>query len=381
MKIAGIFFCSAKPGFANLDVLNLFSAMSEHHNISLFLLSEWTNSYNIKSYPIKPLIKLFGHKIYNPFFVLPFLVKIIAIKPDIVVSDTVFFISIPVYFINTIIHKPLVMYCRELVLEITPFINSPLRSLRRSMLRNADAVIAVDNGLKEYMQKETGEKVHLIPASINFDNFVYKNIRTGLNLPSGHKLILYLGRIFPDRGLDLLIESFSMLKDEDITLVLRGISTDKSMNILKLLIHKHNVDNRVIILPEMPYSLIPSLIYSCDICVDPFARQGVEEFQVGLKILEYMAAGKPVLAIDVQGNRQIIEHGYNGLLSKPDIKEFSSCMSLLVDDASLSHSLGNNARNTIASNYSSKSVAAMFEELLNTIISKDKSKSKTELAF
>lgn len=365
MKIVGIFYCSMEPGYANLDLLSLFGELSKKHQIYLFSLSKQEDKNNLKYYKIKPFL---SHWTFYMLRILMLIRKIKRIKPDVIISDSTFFISIPVYILSRIFGIPLVIYCRELILEITRYKKTPLRFLRKFVIKKSELVVAMDEGLKEYFQKEIDREVHLIPISINLENFKLRDIREELNLPAGDKLILYQGNLSKYRRLDILLEAFSKIKPAigNSKLILAGRVTVGDSEYLNSLIERSNLKECVILLPWLPYSDVPSLIYSCDVCVDPYPRTGIEEFQVGLKIIEYMAAGKPILAINIKGNRFVIKDGYNGLLAEPNVEDFSKKLLMLVNDEKLSNKLGENALKTIKKNYDSKIVGDKFEKLINT---------------
>jgi glycosyltransferase involved in cell wall biosynthesis len=289
------------------------------------------------------------------------------IKPDVSIADSVFNISIPFYIISRILKIPLVIYCRELELEITRYMGTPLRFLRRFAVRKSELVVAIDEGLKEYFEKETGREVHLIPTSINFEEFKLRDIRSELGLPADSKLILYMGSLLKYRRLDLLLEAFGRIRAENFKLILAGPRTG-NIEYLNNLIEELNLKESIILLPWLPYSLVPSLIYSCNVCVDPWPRDGVEEFQVSLKIVEYMAAGKPVLVINTKGNRFVVKNGQNGLLAEPDLEDLSKKLLLLLENSDLSNKLGQNALRTIRDNRDSKITADKFEKLIRTKI-------------
>lgn len=373
MRIVGAFYCLAERGYANLDIFNLIGELRKKHEIHLFLLSKSQDEKNLKYHDVEPFLNcLRRNRAFFIFHVLFLMNEVKRIKPDILISDSVFNISIPFYIMSRILKIPLVIYCRELELEIvkythTPFkyIHIPLRFLRRFAIRKSELVVAIDEGLKEYFEKEISREVYLIPTSINFEEFKLKNIRSELRLPVDNKLILYMGSLLKYRRLDLLLKAFNRIRAENLKLILAGPRTG-NIEYLNELIEKLNLKGSIILLPWLPYSLVPSLICSCDVCVDPWPRGGAEEFQVSLKIVEYMAAGKPVLAINTKGNRFIVKNGQNGLLAEPNVQDFSKKLLLLLEDSDLSNKLGQNALKTIKDNRDSKITADKFDKLIRT---------------
>jgi glycosyltransferase involved in cell wall biosynthesis len=84
----------------------------------------------------------------------------------------------------------------------------------------------------------------------------------------------------------------------------------------------------------------------------------------GVKLLQYMACGMPVVASPVGVHREIIQHGVNGLLAAtPD--EWRDCLKQLIGDESLRQRLGAAGRETVASRYdiqnAAEQVAAVLE--------------------
>jgi glycosyltransferase involved in cell wall biosynthesis len=370
MRMVGAFYCLAERGYANLDIFNLIGELRKKHEIHLFLLSKLQDEKNLKYYDIEPFWnRLRRNRLFFIFHILFLMKEVKRIKPDILIADSVFNISIPFYIISRILKIPLVIYCREAILEriANRYVRNFLRFLRRFVLKKSELVVAIEEGWKQYFQKEIGEEVYLVPTSINLEKFRFRNVRSELNLPISDKLILYMGSLLEYRRLDLLLKAFNKIRAENLKLVLAGPHTG-NIEYLKDLIQKLNLKESVILLPWLPYSLIPSLIYSCDVCVDPWPRSGIEESVYGLKILEYMATGKPVLAIDIKGNRAIIKNGYNGVLAKPTVQDISKKLLLLLNDLDFSNKLGQNALKTIKEKHDSKLVANKFEKLITTEI-------------
>jgi glycosyltransferase involved in cell wall biosynthesis len=364
MRMIGAFYCLAERGYVNLDIFNLMGELKKRNEIHLFMLSRLQDEKNLKYYDLEPFWNRVRRNrlffIFNIFFLMR---AVKRIRPDVLIADSVFNVSIPFYIISRILKFPLVIYCRELALEVTRYMSTPLRFWRRFAIRNSELVVAIDEGLQEYFEKETGRDVYLIPTSINFEEFKPRDIRSELGLPADKKLILYMGSLLKYRRLDLLLEAFGRIRAENFKLILAGPRTG-DIKYLYDLIEKLNLKESVILLPWLPYSRVPSLIYSCDVCVDPWPRGGVEEFQVSLKIVEYMAAGKSVLVISTKGNRFVVKDGQNGLLAESNVEDLSKKLLLLLEDSEFSKKLGQNALRTIKGSRDSKVVADKFERLI-----------------
>jgi glycosyltransferase involved in cell wall biosynthesis len=84
---------------------------------------------------------------------------------------------------------------------------------------------------------------------------------------------------------------------------------------------------------------VPRLLAAFDLVVQPSLWEGLS-----ISLLEAMAAGRPLVACDVQGNRDVIEHGVNGLMVPPrNPVALAEAMMRILTDASLAKRLGKNA--------------------------------------
>jgi glycosyltransferase involved in cell wall biosynthesis len=96
---------------------------------------------------------------------------------------------------------------------------------------------------------------------------------------------------------------------------------------------------------------------------DPWSRG-----KCGLKILQYFAAGRPVVASPVGVQKEIILHGENGFLA-PAEKDWVDELSRLIQDETLRLSMGEAGRKRVAQDYSLERTAPRFGELLLRVLS------------
>lgn len=103
-----------------------------------------------------------------------------------------------------------------------------------------------------------------------------------------------------------------------------------------------------------------------DIGIMPLPQSSFAEGKCGLKILQYMAAGVPVVASAVGVNRSIINHGVNGLLVE-DPDSWQPALQRLLEDQGLRESLGRAGRKTVEKEYSTESwgpkLVALYRQL------------------
>jgi len=240
------------------------------------------------------------------------------------------------------------------------------------MLRKANVVVAIDEGLKRYFENLCKRKVILVPASVNLKLFQEsekkcREIIRKYKLPQDCVKVIYSGTISKFRNVELLIDAFEYLSKENIILLITGIVLDKNYyGYLRNKIIELGLRSKVYLLPNLPYSDVLSLMQVSDICIDPFPKYGLEEFQLSLKILEYMAAGKPIIAIKASGNR-IINQAKCGFLVKPNAKAMARKILFLANNPKLREKLGRDAKKIIKKYYDSRKVSRKFDILLKKL--------------
>jgi len=364
MKVVGLFWCESEMGKANMDVINLFTELSKKHKVYLFLLTHDENN-NIYS------IRIFSKKVKHLFFldILRIFIRILRIRPNVIIVDSVYLILFPLFFVCKILRIPFIVYCREI------FSNSYIiLYLTKYILQKADIIVAIDDGLKRYFENLCKRKVILVPASVNLKLFQEsekkrRDVIRKYRLPQDCVKVIYSGTISKFRNVELLIDAFEYIskKNLNIILLITGIVLDKNYyRYLRNKIIELNLRSKVYLLPNLPYSDVLSLMQVSDICIDPFPKYGLEEFQLSLKILEYMAAGKPIIAIKASGNR-IINQAKCGFLVKPNAKAMARKILFLANNPKLRDKLGRNAKNVIKKYYDSRKVSRRFDILLKKL--------------
>lgn len=107
---------------------------------------------------------------------------------------------------------------------------------------------------------------------------------------------------------------------------------------------------------------IPDLLAVADIAVSASIQEGLP-----FNILEAMAAGKPVVATDIRGHRDLIQQGVNGFLVKPnDLAAFADAVKRLYKDPSLRYSFGQ-AGVFMSRDYLLDAVMMRIQEIYNTV--------------
>jgi glycosyltransferase involved in cell wall biosynthesis len=183
---------------------------------------------------------------------------------------------------------------------------------------------------------------------------------------SGSSTILFVGRLIPEKGLEIFLESLSLL-NHDFRFLIAGEGEPRYISILRKSIREKRledkveftgwVDNREIgsYLEKSAFLVVPS------IWPEPFGIVGIES----------MAHGRPAVAFDVGGISGWLEDGKTGfLIKRNDIRDFAAHMDLLLRDSALRQEFGRNAHQRASMLYNRerhmKKLLLVFDDVLHS---------------
>ena len=212
-------------------------------------------------------------------------------------------------------------------------------------------------GLGEIYLKLGLDKTKHVVAHNGVDLDDYKidqtvsEIRSKLNLPNQKKIVCYSGNTYKGRGIESLIEIASELKDA-IFLIVGGTEDDNS--VYKKVIQTKGLDN-FIIKGFVSHDQVPLYLKASDILVIPYTtrvtiRSGTNasNFTSPIKLFEYMASGKPIVATSIPTIKEVLKDRSNAVLVEADnIKSLKEGISLLLKDENLGKTISENALSDI----------------------------------
>ena len=163
--------------------------------------------------------------------------------------------------------------------------------------------------------------------------------------------LLYVGHLMKERGVDCLIEAcenLSNLVKGKFKLDLIGFRDKLNPNWVQEEVERRRLKETINIIGELDASEIPQRISDSDICIHPFPdKPGLSEI-FPIKIYEYLAMNKVVVASDLPGVRTIVVEGENGLLFKPSsAKDLTEKLLILINDEHFRQKLAMNGRVSI----------------------------------
>ena len=192
----------------------------------------------------------------------------------------------------------------------------PLHWFWRQALSKADAATAAGPQLAEWMRRTSGrDSVAVVPMAADpiFSPLPKYDCRRLLGLPQDKMLVGYAGALHPNRGIEVLFQIFSRLRETipGVELVLSG----RLANGITLPDGVHWLGYR-------PAEQVPAIINSLDLMFVMNRPDAFGNFSYPAKLYEAMACGVPVVAANVPGTAWILGNAEQHLAEPGDVNGF-----------------------------------------------------------
>jgi glycosyltransferase involved in cell wall biosynthesis len=183
--------------------------------------------------------------------------------------------------------------------------------------------------------------------------------------PAGTHLIGAVGRLYPEKGYELLIEAVALLRDGGYPVRCVILGDGPQQTELRELIDRIEVDEQVQLLGRRDD--VAQIVAELDVAVLCSVREGSP-----LAMLEYMAAGAPIVATAVGGVPELVEDGVHALLVAPnDPQALRDGIAKLLDDRALAARLGAAARARRAAEFDLAGLVQRIEDLYDELLLSD----------
>jgi len=231
----------------------------------------------------------------------------------------------------------------------------------------AEKIIAITPGIKEYIKNKyniSDEKLVVIENGSNIDLFKPKDQKESIKkiklIKTNHYICLICS-LNPWQGVEYLILSapliFKEIPNTKFLIVGEGQMKEELINLAE----KTGVSNKVIFTGAVPYENVPKYINASDVCVVP--KRPLKTGYSPLKLYEYMACGKPVVASRICGF-EILEEQNAGILVEPENPDdLAKAILKLLKDGKLREEMGRNGREYVVKYHSWANVAKNVAEV------------------
>lgn len=223
-------------------------------------------------------------------------------------------------------------YLKNRIAKTPEELEGPLRiESERKLVQQADGIIAATEIEKEELQRHYAAdagKIRVLPPGVDLCRFYpipQDEAKAVIGIPPQEKVILYVGRIEPLKGIDNLLKAIAVLRKSNVlatcphyVAIIGGDPDrprellDQEMRHLQDMNHCLGLDDMVVFLGKKAQDSLPYYYSASEVVVMP---SHYESF--GMVALESMACGTPVIATKVGGLEWLVQDEVTGL-SVPD---------------------------------------------------------------
>jgi glycosyltransferase involved in cell wall biosynthesis len=193
--------------------------------------------------------------------------------------------------------------------------------------------------------REHAPRVHIMPNGVNVERF-RPDVPPAIPRDPNTFTIGFLGNLKPWHGLPILVDAFDRLhrrhRNTRLLVVGEGAERENIERDLK----SRGLSDVATLTGRVDNADIPGYVTSMDIATAPYPAGDEDAFYFSpLKLYEYMAAGRAILASAMGQINDTIQHERNGLLVAPgDAGALAEALERLLNDPNLRENLGQNAR-------------------------------------
>jgi D-inositol-3-phosphate glycosyltransferase len=228
--------------------------------------------------------------------------------------------------------------------------DNPVRAdVETRIVSSCDRIIASSEHERQSLVDLYGsrrDRVNVIPCGVDLSLFKgVDRAKARRQLGLSDDVLLFVGRMDPIKGLDVLLRSVALLKDRPkvALVVIGGSGSEDEMQRCQALVGELGIGDRVQFRGSVPQEDLPSYYGAASILVVP---SHYESF--GLAAVEALACGTPVVGSMVGGLPTVIRDGDNGFLvpwRQP--AEFAERIDRILSDPGLHRRLGERARPSV----------------------------------
>ena len=179
--------------------------------------------------------------------------------------------------------------------------------------RGAEGYVTITKGLLDELQRRFSprERVAVVADGVR------QVTDTSRSTEPRAFTIAYAGHLYPWKGVELVVEAVAALKDTR-GLIVGGHDKEPDLARVKEFAKQLDCEGRITFTGMLPPREVPDRLAEADVLVLPNPRSAISNaFTSPLKLFEYMASGRPIVASDLPSLREILRDGENAILVEP----------------------------------------------------------------
>ena len=226
------------------------------------------------------------------------------------------------------------------------FYQTQAEAVEAHLLGNADVIVAVSEQIKTYVESKGASPActHVVPNGVDIKRFHPSVAPEPIAAPDDAYVVGFAGSLKPWHGVEVLLDAFRNIAHDNQNAHLLIVGDGPLRQWVEGFAHGANIDNRVTVTGWIAYERLPALIQSMSVAVAPYPE--LDDFYFSpLKLYEYMAAGRAIVASRIGEIAAVLGEGDSGMLVPPgDVPALAATVEQLLDDGALRKRLGAKAR-------------------------------------
>lgn len=267
---------------------------------------------------------------------------------------------------------PTVVSLRGSDINVYPFRDRWTLRLTQKVLSQARKVTAVSKALKTAAEAIVPPRrpIEVVYTGCDLQEFTFdpearNAIRQKLGIPPDSAVLIFVGNVLGEKGVNELMQSFCMLAGDLRGLHLVVVGSGTALSGLASKAEKAGVGNRVHFVGRRAHQEIPGWLSASDILVLPSWREGLPNV-----VVEAMACSRPVVATMVGGIPEAVEPGESGILiDKGDVRALTQAIAQLASDAAKREAMGRAGRRIVEQRFTwrknAEKTIEVYREMLN----------------
>ena len=253
--------------------------------------------------------------------------------------------------------------------------------IERHVLGSADALFVPSSELRDYVFGRVGRRrgVHVTPNGADVEMFS-RPAPLPEAFPShlaGRFVIAFTGSLKRWHGIELLLAAYHRLRAEHPRAHLLILGEGPLLPMVRRAAARLGPESMTVV-GAVPHEEVPAWLRQAHVGVAPYPP--LEGFYFSpIKVVEYMAAGLPVVGSSIGQVREMVEDGETGLLVEPgSVEGLAEALSLLVSHPDLADAMGAAGRRRAESRYDWRRVAERVERTLLSLRRKREERRRGE---
>ena len=255
-----------------------------------------------------------------------------------------------------------------------PLLKQLTKKCEKFVTSNVSKVLCSARPLIDYTIEMGAKEKNVEYFPLGFDPQTFKpmakdqHLAHKLGISDNDKVILFVGTIYEFSGLENIIQNFETIKSKVKEIKFLIVGGGPNFKKIKSLVNKKKLKSDVILTNFKPQHEIPKFISLADVCINSFEINKITDRIIPIKILEYLACGKPVLSTPLKGTIDLLPKEDFGIIYSP-YDSFVENLSELLTNTEKLEELGNQGLDYVVKNHDwnilAESLLKKFENLVD----------------